>query len=203
MNNFSFFETFFIYIHYIIYAMVLRYIIIIIAGFLFNYCVAANPYALVILAQTSGFLIDYRDTENIRKFYLEDANYHYLKEKYRWFKDEIYVNVRYYCLVDSKVVFSLIDIESKGNMYLNANFATDSKNFKHRPIGLMQVMSYHVDYPFTLTNVNTNIKVGCGLLNDCYLLHNKNLLKTLSCYKYGKFAKKFHYQYSYKILKNM
>lgn len=155
---------------------------------------------LILTTKGSEFITSFSDLEKIRKYYLEDANYKYLQNKYKWFTDEIYLYARYYCLVDVKVIFSYIDIENQGDPNKSNVYYFSSKP---QPIGLMKVMSFHSQNPSSLINIQENLKVACKLMNDCYLNRNKDIVQTLSCYKYGKNSKKIDFQYTKKILSNL
>lgn len=167
---------------------------------LINQCATLPVELFILTTKGADFIMKYSDLEKIRKYYLEDANYTYLQNKYKWFTDEIYLYARYYCLVDIKVIFSFIDIENQGDPTKNNVYYFSSKP---QPIGIMRVMSFHSENPSSLTNIQENLKIGCKLMNDCYLTRKKDILQTLSCYKYGKNSKKIDFQYGQKILSNL
>jgi len=144
--------------------------------------------------------------------YYWDQEYKYLKGKYKWFLDDIYYNVKKYCNISPRIVFSLIQVESSGRTYAKGKKVLVSliRNGKyvyeyHYAVGLMQVMTFHYENKNykNYFNLEKNIQLGCKVLNECFIFNNYDFVRSISCYNMGINSKKINYRYVKKVIREL
>jgi soluble lytic murein transglycosylase-like protein len=160
----------------------------------------------------NGSIYDNSLYNKIENNYIESKDYQYLKNKYRWFSNDIYYYVKKYCYANPRIVFSLIHVESSGKRYAKGKKVKVFliKNGKyvyeyHYAVGLMQVMTFHYSENEDYRNyfsLEKNIQLGCRILNECFFKY-KNFVKSISCYNMGINSRKINSNYVRKIIVNL
>lgn len=130
----------------------------------------------------------------------------YLSKKYIWYSDYIFDKVIKECKINPIVVFSIINVESRGNpfavgkpvkVFLYRNGKLTSVYSK--AIGLMQVMDFYKNSFQDLFDIDKNIELGCSILNECFYL-KKELHRAISCYSTGKNSLYYNSKYVKKVI---